>query len=45
LLAHEVFVHASFFLISAHIAAALYHRKHRDGIWDSMVPLFREPAK
>ena len=45
LLAHEVFVHASFFLISGHIAAALYHRKHRDGIWDSMVPLFRAPAK
>jgi cytochrome b561 len=43
LLAHEIFANTVLFLICAHIAAAFYHRKCRDGVWNSMVPFLREP--
>ncbi len=39
---HEGAIGASFFTIAVHIAAAWYHRKMRDGIWDSMVPILKE---
>ena len=41
---HEGFVNASYVLIILHIAAALYHRRQGDGIWQAMVPSWREPA-
>ena len=39
---HETSVTASYWLISLHIAAALYHRFLRDGVWSAMVPIWRE---
>ena len=42
LLLHEIAVNTSYFLIAGHIAAALWHRRKRDGIWDSMVPVWKE---
>ena len=45
LLSHEFFANSVFFLIFAHIAAAFYHRKLSDGVWNSMVPVCREPNK
>lgn len=45
LLAHEIFANTVLFLICAHIAAAFYHRKCRDGVWNSMVPFLREPRE
>ncbi|MEM7078469.1 MAG: cytochrome b/b6 domain-containing protein [Pseudomonadota bacterium] len=42
LLAHEIAVNSSYFLIAAHIAAAWYHRRQNDGIWDAMVPFWKE---
>ena len=44
LLAHEVFFWASVNLMGAHIAGAIYHRFKGDGVWDSMVPFFKEKA-
>ena len=38
LLFHEIFINTTYFLILAHIAAAVYHRRKNDGIWSSMVP-------
>ena len=43
LLVHEVAVNASYFLIAGHIAAAVWHRHQGDGLWDAMVPLWKEP--
>ena len=46
LIAHELFVIATYWLIGAHVVGALYHRRLGDGIWDSMVPFFSErPSK
>ena len=45
LLAHEIFANTALFLICAHIAAAFYHRKCRDVVWNSMVPFLREPRE
>jgi len=42
LLLHEIAVNASYFLIVGHVLAALYHRSKRDGIWDTMVPFWKE---
>ena len=42
LLAHEVFYWASVNLMGVHIAGALYHRLKGDGVWDAMVPFFKE---
>lgn len=45
LLVHEIAVNGSFTLIFVHIAAALYHRRRRDGLWDAMVPFWPEKKK
>ena len=37
LLLHEIAVNTSYFLIAGHVAAAIYHRRKRDGIWSAMV--------
>ena len=42
LLLHEIGVISSYWLIVGHIAAALYHRRQADGIWDAMVPFWKE---
>ena len=39
---HETSVTASYWLIGLHIAAALYNRYLRDGVWSVMVPIWRE---
>lgn len=39
--AHEAFYWASINLIVVHVIGALYHRQLRDGVWDSMVPIFQ----
>lgn len=39
---HELFILASYALIALHIFAALYHRWLGDGVWSSMVPVFKE---
>ena len=39
---HETSVTASYWMISLHIVAALYHRYLRDGVWSAMVPIWRE---
>lgn len=44
LLAHEIAVNASYTLIIGHVAAAIYHRRRSDGVWDAMVPVWREPG-
>lgn len=43
LIVHELAVIATYWLIAAHIAAAVYHRHLGDGIWNAMVPFWREP--
>ncbi|MAI31617.1 MAG: hypothetical protein CBE00_03450 [Planctomycetaceae bacterium TMED240] len=42
---HEFFASLSYFLISIHIAAAIYSRFRGEGIWTSMVPVWRENNK
>jgi cytochrome b561 len=44
LLAHEGVYWASVNLMGVHIAGALYHRFKGDGVWDAMVPFFKEKA-
>ena len=39
---HEVSVTACYLLIGLHVAAALFHRFKNDGVWSSMVPVWRE---
>ena len=39
---HEFSISASYALIALHIAAAVYHRFRKDGIWDAMVPFWKE---
>lgn len=39
---HEVSVAAIYLTVGLHVAAALFHRLKGDGIWTSMVPVFRE---
>lgn len=39
---HEASVMASYVTIALHVAAAVYHRLKGDGIWSSMVPVWRE---
>ena len=43
LLVHEIAVNTSYFLILGHIAAAIHHRRKSDGIWNAMVPVWKEP--
>ena len=42
LLLHEIFVNTGYVLLILHIAAAIHHRRKADGIWDSMVPFWKE---
>ncbi len=42
--AHEAFYWASVNLIIVHVLAALYHRHLADGVWNAMVPVFREKS-
>ena len=39
---HELIINLLYFLIGIHIAAAIYHRFKKDGVWNSMVPFFGE---
>ena len=39
---HETLVSVIYWLISIHVIAAIYHRLQRDGVWSSMVPLWKE---
>ena len=39
---HEFFASLSYLLISIHIAAAVYSRFRREGIWTAMVPILNE---
>ena len=47
LIEFSIFIHESFFsiiywLISIHVIASIYHRFKQDGVWNSMVPFFKE---
>lgn len=39
---HEFTVMASYLLIGVHVLAAVYHRILKDGVWRSMVPVWRD---
>tara|TARA_B100000925_G_scaffold247787_1_gene198311 strand:+ start:487 stop:990 length:504 start_codon:yes stop_codon:yes gene_type:complete len=39
---HEFAIHLLYFFIIVHILAAIYHRLKKDGVWNSMVPFFKE---
>ena len=41
---HGVTVLLSYWLIGIHIAAALYHHWLGDGVWNAMVPVWKENA-
>ena len=43
--AHEFSVSLIYWLIGVHIIAAVYHRFLKDGVWSSMVPVFKEQNK
>ncbi len=45
LLLHELAVIATYWLIAGHVAAAIYHRRKRDGVWNAMVPFWKEPDR
>jgi cytochrome b561 len=40
--AHEFAVSIIYWLIGIHTLAAIYHRLKKDGVWSSMVPLWKE---
>jgi cytochrome b561 len=40
--AHEFAVSIIYWLIGIHILAAIYHRLKKDGVWSSMVPVWKE---
>ena len=42
LIFHEISVLVTYWLIAGHVAAAVYHRRQTDGVWDAMVPFWRE---
>lgn len=42
LVVHEIVIQLSLGLVVGHAVAALYHRRQRDGLWDSMVPFWKE---
>ena len=42
---HEFSFAVIYWLIAIHIIAALYHRFLQDGVWDSMVPFWKERSK
>jgi cytochrome b561 len=39
---HEFSIVTIYFLIFLHVSAAIFHRFKKDGVWSSMVPVFRE---
>jgi len=39
---HELAVTGSYWLIGLHVAAAIFHRFKNDGVWNSMVPAWKE---
>ena len=39
---HEASVTVTYWLIAVHVVAAIYHRFRKDGVWDSMVPFWKE---
>ena len=39
---HGLTVLLAYWLIGIHVAAALYHRWLKDGVWSAMVPLWKE---
>ncbi len=39
---HEFSFALIYILIAIHISAAIYHRFLRDGVWNSMVPFWKE---
>ena len=45
LLLHEIIIWTFVNLMGLHIAGAIYHRFKRDGVWDAMVPVFKEGYK
>lgn len=45
LILHDLTVKASVLLIVGHISAAIFHRRKGDGIWNSMVPFWKEGGK
>ena len=42
---HGLTVLLSYWLIGIHVAAALYHRGLKDGVWSAMVPVWKEPPR
>ena len=42
---HGVTVSISYWLIAVHILAALYHRWLKDGVWNAMVPFWKESSR
>ena len=39
---HEYFVSVIYWLISIHVIASIYHRLKNDGVWNLMVPFWKE---
>ena len=39
---HEFGIPLMYWLIAIHVAAAIYHRLLKDGVWTSMVPFWKE---
>ena len=39
---HSFVVNTVYWLVGIHIVASIYHRLKKDGVWNSMVPFFRE---
>jgi len=42
---HELSVTSTYWLIGAHVLGAIYHRLLQDGVWSSMVPIWKEGPK
>ena len=41
---HELTVTVSYLFIGVHVAAAVFHRFKNDGVWNSMVPIWKEKS-
>ena len=39
---HELAIPLMYWLIAIHVCAAIYHRLLSDGVWNSMVPFWKE---
>ena len=42
---HELIINILYFFIGIHVFAAVYHRLKSDGVWNSMVPIYKEKSK